>query len=231
MSTAARRSAVISRAADRPSRPGILMSRMATSGSSALTSVDGLVAPAGLAHDLVALLLEGLLEVEADDGLVLGDDDAGRHSGRTFRGWSVGADRTDPGHRGDAASGRRHRRRVSSTARRGGGRAARPGCSRAGRSRPRPRRGATASRRRGSGPRGAPARRAASRTTSARSRASSASSAKCASCSSATARSRRSALSCSATSVRRRSTTDRDMAEVYEPPGTARIGAARHAGR
>src|SRR5690606_6036394 len=35
-----------------------------------------LVAAAGLADDLVALLLEGLLQVEADDRLVLGDDDA-----------------------------------------------------------------------------------------------------------------------------------------------------------
>ena len=41
--------------------------------------LDGLVAAAGLAHDLVALLLEGLLQVEADDGLVFGDDDAGGH--------------------------------------------------------------------------------------------------------------------------------------------------------
>jgi hypothetical protein len=43
-----------------------------------------LVAPSGLADDLVALLLEGLLQVEADDGLVLGDDDAGSQ-GRSFR--------------------------------------------------------------------------------------------------------------------------------------------------
>jgi hypothetical protein len=46
--------------------------------------LDGLVASAGLADDLVALLLEGLLQVEADDGLVLGDDDAGSQ-GRSFR--------------------------------------------------------------------------------------------------------------------------------------------------
>ena len=56
--------------------PGILMSRMARSGSSSRDQLDGLVAAAGLAHDLVALLLEDLLEVEADDGLVLRDDDA-----------------------------------------------------------------------------------------------------------------------------------------------------------
>src|SRR5690606_10209858 len=43
--------------------------------------LDGFVAPAGLPHDLVALLLEGLLQVEADDGLVFGDDDTGAHRG------------------------------------------------------------------------------------------------------------------------------------------------------
>ena len=42
----------------------------------AADELDGLVAAAGLAHDLVALFLEELLEVEADDRLVLGDDDA-----------------------------------------------------------------------------------------------------------------------------------------------------------
>ena len=40
--------------------------------------LDGLVAAAGLADDLVALFLEDLLQVEADDRLVLGDDDPGR---------------------------------------------------------------------------------------------------------------------------------------------------------
>ena len=54
------------------------MSRMARSGSCSFTSCDGLVAAAGLGDDLVALLLEGLLEIEADDGLVLGDHDTGR---------------------------------------------------------------------------------------------------------------------------------------------------------
>ena len=46
--------------------------------------LDRLVASARLADDLVALLLEGLLQVEADDGLVLGDDDA-CCQGRSFR--------------------------------------------------------------------------------------------------------------------------------------------------
>ena len=55
------------------------MSRMARSGCELADQLDGLVAAAGLAHDLVALLLEGLLQVEADDGLVLGDDDTGGH--------------------------------------------------------------------------------------------------------------------------------------------------------
>ena len=40
--------------------------------------LDRLVAAAGLADDLVALFLEDLLEVEADDRLVLGDDDTDR---------------------------------------------------------------------------------------------------------------------------------------------------------
>ena len=48
--------------------------------------LDGLVAAAGLADDVVALLLEELLEVEADDRLVLGDDDAGRPGGRRGHG-------------------------------------------------------------------------------------------------------------------------------------------------
>ena len=44
---------------------------------------DGFVAAAGLADDVVALLLEDLLEVETDDRLVLGNDNAhvGRPSG------------------------------------------------------------------------------------------------------------------------------------------------------
>ena len=41
--------------------------------------LDRLVTPPGLPHDLVALLLEGLLQVEADDGLVLGDHDTDGH--------------------------------------------------------------------------------------------------------------------------------------------------------
>ena len=66
------------RAAERPSRPGILMSRITRSGRSSRTELDRLVAPPGLAHDVVALLFEELLEVEADDGLVLRDHDTSR---------------------------------------------------------------------------------------------------------------------------------------------------------
>ena len=65
--------------------PGILMSRIARSGLSVADELDGLVAAAGLADDFVALFLEDLLEVEPDDGLVLGEDDS-----RTVR-WTLGS--------------------------------------------------------------------------------------------------------------------------------------------
>ena len=45
----------------------------------AADELDRLVAPAGLADDLVALLLEGLAQVEADDGFVLGDHHTDGH--------------------------------------------------------------------------------------------------------------------------------------------------------
>ena len=41
--------------------------------------LDGFVAAAGLTDDLVPLLLHDLLEVEPDDGLVLGDHHAYGH--------------------------------------------------------------------------------------------------------------------------------------------------------
>ena len=48
--------------------------------------LDGLVAAPGLAHDLVTLLFEELLEVEADDRFVLRDHDAcGIRHGRAPR--------------------------------------------------------------------------------------------------------------------------------------------------
>ena len=62
------------------------MSRMARSGLQVADQLDGLVAAAGLADDLVALLLEGLAQVEADDGLVLGDHDTNRHWRQSFHG-------------------------------------------------------------------------------------------------------------------------------------------------
>ena len=74
MSTAASRSPAIVRAAVRPSMPGILMSRIARSGLSSRTSSDGVVAAAGFADDLVVLFFEDLLEVEANDRLVFGED-------------------------------------------------------------------------------------------------------------------------------------------------------------
>ena len=51
---------------------------MTRSGVSSLGQVDGLLAVADLGDDDVPLLLEHLLEVEADEGLVLGDEDPGR---------------------------------------------------------------------------------------------------------------------------------------------------------
>ena len=79
ISTPQIRSAVMIRAASRPSMPGILMSRIARSGRRSRTSVDGLVAATGLAHDVVALLFQGLTQVEADDCFVLGDHNTDRH--------------------------------------------------------------------------------------------------------------------------------------------------------
>ena len=55
----------------------------------AADEVDGFVAAPGFADHLVALLLEELLEIEADDRLVLGDDDARSGTGRTGRGHRV----------------------------------------------------------------------------------------------------------------------------------------------
>ncbi len=46
--------------------------------------LDRLVAAAGLADDLVPLLLHDLLEVEADDGLVLCDHETDCHGPRSL---------------------------------------------------------------------------------------------------------------------------------------------------
>ena len=52
--------------------------------------LDGFVATAGFADDVVALLLEELLEVETDDRLVLGDDHTGGAGGLSGHGRSRG---------------------------------------------------------------------------------------------------------------------------------------------
>jgi hypothetical protein len=57
------------------------MSRSREVGTERADELDGLVTTAGLADDLVALLLEGLAQVETDDRLVLGDDDSDGSTG------------------------------------------------------------------------------------------------------------------------------------------------------
>ena len=76
--TGAMRAEAICSAADSPSRTGIWMSRITRSGTSVRRPVDGLLTVTDLGDDLVPLLLEHLLEVEADERLVLGDEDPGR---------------------------------------------------------------------------------------------------------------------------------------------------------
>ena len=61
-----------------PSRRGILTSMITRSGLSALGQVDGLLAVAGLADDLVALLAQHLGQIHPDERLVLGDEHAVR---------------------------------------------------------------------------------------------------------------------------------------------------------
>ncbi len=46
---------------------------------------DGIVAATGLADDVVTLFLEGLAQVETDDGLILGDDNTNRHWRQSLR--------------------------------------------------------------------------------------------------------------------------------------------------
>ena len=72
MTTADSRSPTISDAAEMPSRFGILMSRMATSGRSSRTSDTALVPVARLADHLISLFGQGLDQVEPDDRFVLG---------------------------------------------------------------------------------------------------------------------------------------------------------------
>ena len=76
MTTGAIRSAAIRSAAEMPSSTGILTSRMTRSGRRAVSQLHGRLAVAGLGHDLVPLFLQHLLEVQADQRLILGDHDA-----------------------------------------------------------------------------------------------------------------------------------------------------------
>ena len=61
-----------------PSRRGILTSMITRSGLQALGQLDGLLPVAGLADDLVALLAQHLGQVQPDECLVLGDENAVR---------------------------------------------------------------------------------------------------------------------------------------------------------
>src|SRR5205823_2399963 len=56
-------------------------------GLEVLHQLHGFVAAPGLAHDLVALLLQDLLQVEADDGLVLSDHHAHGQRLALLRSW------------------------------------------------------------------------------------------------------------------------------------------------
>ena len=75
------RLAAISAAASMPSRRGILTSMITRSGLEALGEFDGLLAVAGLADDLVALLAQHLGEIHADECFVLGDENTVRLGG------------------------------------------------------------------------------------------------------------------------------------------------------
>ena len=134
ISTAARRSPAIWRAAERPSRPGHLDVEDREVGLELADELDRLVAAAGLADDVVALLLEELLEVEADDRLVLGDDDAGgRVGGSTrVRPRAQRAESSADMRSSSASCSRSSSRDRSARARRGGGPARRRGGGRRG---------------------------------------------------------------------------------------------------
>ena len=76
MTTGAIRAAAIRSAALMPSSTGIFTSSIDEVGPQLLGEPHGLLAVARLADDVVALLAEHLHQVEADERLVLGDDDA-----------------------------------------------------------------------------------------------------------------------------------------------------------
>ena len=86
MTTGAIRAAAICSAAEIPSSTGIFTSRTTRSGAVLGGEGDRRLAVAGLADDVVALLLEHLPEVQADERLVLGDHHAGCRPARHIRG-------------------------------------------------------------------------------------------------------------------------------------------------
>ena len=69
---------------------------MTRSGLSSFAPVDGLLPVADLGDDGVPLLLEHLLEVEADERLVLGDEDPDRLAAHGRQPSDVGAGATSP---------------------------------------------------------------------------------------------------------------------------------------
>ena len=109
ITTGAIRWPAIRSAAAMPSSTGIFTSRMTRSGPQLLGEVDGLLAVAGLAHDVVSLVGQHLGEVHADQRLVLGDHDTDGRQAHAVR-LSV------PAHpSGQAVMGGRSRRAASSS--------------------------------------------------------------------------------------------------------------------
>ena len=201
------------RAAVRPSRPGILMSRIARSGSQLPDQLDRLVAPARLPDDLVALLLEELLQVEADDGFVFGDHDSGlRHSGSVPE-WTCGGRRAGSGQCAGSSAAIRSRSASCSLDQRLDGAAEHVALRGRGR-------------RRGAGPRGPRRRRAASRRPARAGAPPRRPPRGTASCSSVTASSARSFLSRSLASTRRRRRIDSLTAAILRArrPVAPRLG-------
>ena len=123
------------------------MSRITRSGRSVAHELDGFVAAAGFADDVVALLLEELPEIEADDRLVLGDHDA-RSAPDARSAMGAGYARTELGRHAveELVLLALRARRSGAGASRGAG----PGCRRAGgRRAPRRRQAASPTRARG----------------------------------------------------------------------------------
>ena len=132
MTTGAMRAATICSAADSPSSTGIFTSSRTRSGRSSVAIATAAPPVAGLADDGVALLLEHLDEVHADERLVLGDQHAQRRADGPRSGGHAG------GAHGCDATGRRdgrcprwdsnpHRRVFETRASAGWATGARPG--------------------------------------------------------------------------------------------------------